>query len=210
MTKRLQTATWDLTLSASAATLIGTYTADADREIKVNCIARDKGVSGDTFYPYLSVTRPTYPESIILLSGSVGNYGFSESLDPAVGNSTVYQFSSSGSNYALLKFAVPILVYTGDVVKFYLGDANGVECEGYVEFFGTETPTELLEGIVEGALTLKNVLRLCLAVLTGKASGGGTASIKFRDISDGMDRVSMTVDSVGNRSAVTVDGSDVS
>jgi hypothetical protein len=34
-------------------------------------------------------------------------------------------------------------------------------------------------------------------------TGGGTTSITFRDLSDTLDRVSATVDSSGNRTAVT-------
>jgi len=42
--------------------------------------------------------------------------------------------------------------------------------------------------------------------LLGVASGGGTNTLVFRDKGDLKNRVSMTVDSAGNRSAVTLDG----
>gem|GEM_PF-4790871 len=42
--------------------------------------------------------------------------------------------------------------------------------------------------------------------LLGVASGGGTSTLVFRDKGDSKNRVSMTVDSAGNRSAVTLDG----
>ena len=59
----------------------------------------------------------------------------------------------------------------------------------------------------EGALTLRQIQRVGLAVLAGKSTGGGTSTIAFRDNADGKDRVSATVDSDGNRDAVTLDGS---
>ena len=61
--------------------------------------------------------------------------------------------------------------------------------------------------VVEGTVTLRQALRLFLSVMTGKSSGGGTTSITFRDISDTKNRLSVTVDSKGNRTAVnTRDG----
>jgi len=64
----------------------------------------------------------------------------------------------------------------------------------------------ILAGVVEGALTLEQVLRILLADAAGKASGGGTTTIAFRDNADSKDRIVKTVDSSGNRSAVVLDG----
>jgi hypothetical protein len=62
--------------------------------------------------------------------------------------------------------------------------------------------------VVEGSLTLRQAMRLLLSVLTGKSSGGGTATLVFRDIGDTKNRLSVTVDADGNRTAVgTRDGS---
>ena len=62
-----------------------------------------------------------------------------------------------------------------------------------------------LAELVEGTLTVRQVLQIGLAVLAGKASGGGTTSIAFRDQGDTLDRVVATVDASGNRSAVVLD-----
>lgn len=59
--------------------------------------------------------------------------------------------------------------------------------------------------VVEGALTYDQACRLMLAVLTGKVSGAGTAAEHFRDVADSKDRVTMTVDASGNRTAVALD-----
>jgi hypothetical protein len=59
--------------------------------------------------------------------------------------------------------------------------------------------------IIEGALTLKQAIRLILAVLAGKASGGGTTTLTFKDTTDATSRVIATVDPNGNRTAVTLD-----
>lgn len=61
--------------------------------------------------------------------------------------------------------------------------------------------------VIEGAHTLGDFMRLFASVLTGKSSGGGTATIVFRDVGDTKNRISATVDANGNRTAVgTRDG----
>ncbi len=59
--------------------------------------------------------------------------------------------------------------------------------------------------VIEGALTGRQTLRLNLAVLAGKSSGGGTATITFRDTGDATDRIVATVTGVGNRTGVVLD-----
>jgi hypothetical protein len=63
----------------------------------------------------------------------------------------------------------------------------------------------ILDDPVEGAITLRQALRVMLAYLAGRANGGGTATINFRDQANTKNRISMSVDSSGNRSAVTLD-----
>lgn len=64
----------------------------------------------------------------------------------------------------------------------------------------------ILDEVVEGTLTLRQILRLFLATLAGKSAGGGTATVTFRDNGDTKNRISATVDASGNRTAVTLDG----
>jgi hypothetical protein len=66
---------------------------------------------------------------------------------------------------------------------------------------------DIFDATVEGSTTLVQALRLMLSILTGKSSGGGSATLVFRDIGDTKNRLSVTVDSDGNRTAVgTRDG----
>ena len=44
--------------------------------------------------------------------------------------------------------------------------------------------------VVEGSTTFRQAIRLILSVLTGKSSGGGTATLTFRDIGDTKNRLS--------------------
>ncbi len=66
---------------------------------------------------------------------------------------------------------------------------------------------EIWDEVLEGSLTGRQIVRIMLAALAGKSSGGGSSTIKFRDAADTKDRISATVDGNRNRTAVTVDGS---
>jgi hypothetical protein len=57
---------------------------------------------------------------------------------------------------------------------------------------------------VESGLTMRQALRLIAAATAGKVSGGGTTTITFRNaVDDSADRIIATVDSSGNRTALT-------
>lgn len=58
---------------------------------------------------------------------------------------------------------------------------------------------------IEPGFTAAELMRLMAAVLLGKSSGGGTNTRIFRDVNDSADRVTATVESDGDRSAVAVD-----
>ena len=59
---------------------------------------------------------------------------------------------------------------------------------------------------VESGLTLRQALRLITAAVGGEVSGGGTTTITFRNaVADDVERIVATVDSNGNRTAITYD-----
>jgi hypothetical protein len=61
---------------------------------------------------------------------------------------------------------------------------------------------------VDGAFSGGEVMRIMFAALAGKVSGAGGSTITIRDAAtDTQDRIVATVDSNGNRTAVTLDGS---
>lgn len=64
----------------------------------------------------------------------------------------------------------------------------------------------ILDEVVEGSLTFRQMLKLFMAVLANKSSGGGTAAIIFRDLADAKARITATVDNSGNRTVVVLDG----
>ena len=91
---------------------------------------------------------------------------------------------------------------TGDITGNLSGSVGSVT--GGVTL-DTAAIDAILDDPVEGAITLRQAMRVLLAYLAGHASGGGTANPKFRDQANTKDRISMTVDASGNRSVVTLD-----
>jgi hypothetical protein len=80
---------------------------------------------------------------------------------------------------------------------------------------GTLTTANVADAIlddvdgVESGLTVRQALRLIAAAVGGKLSGAATTTITIRNaVADGKDRVIATVDSSGNRSAITYDLDD--
>jgi hypothetical protein len=101
----------------------------------------------------------------------------------------------------------------GDVLNAI--QAEGTSINNILEDTGTTIPG-LINGLnniaaadvgslsVETGYTILQALQAILAFAAGKSSGGGTTSVAFRDMADSKDRIAATVDSSGNRTAVTV------
>lgn len=58
---------------------------------------------------------------------------------------------------------------------------------------------------IETSITLRQALRLVLAASAGKLSGAAGTTVTIRNVGDSKDRITATVDSSGNRTAVTTD-----
>lgn len=70
----------------------------------------------------------------------------------------------------------------------------------------TTVAAVFLTQLLEGAHTVGDGLRIMLAALAGKSTGGGTFTNRFRDVADGKNRIDATVDANGNRTAISIDG----
>lgn len=67
------------------------------------------------------------------------------------------------------------------------------------------TLAEILAGGDIDGYTLEETLKLCLAALAGKLSGANTTTVTIRAADDSKARITATVDSNGNRTAITLD-----
>jgi hypothetical protein len=103
------------------------------------------------------------------------------------------------------------------IIKWDSGEGSPVyayEDYNYLEMRGDKIGYELsvagvdaiLDEVVEGATTFRQMLRLILSVLAGKSSGGGTVTLTFRDLADSKNRITATVDANGNRTTMVLDG----
>lgn len=70
---------------------------------------------------------------------------------------------------------------------------------------GGVTPAQVWGLELETGFTAEELMRLLSAVMLGKAAGGGTATRTFRDVNDTKDRVTATVETDGDRIAITLD-----
>lgn len=62
----------------------------------------------------------------------------------------------------------------------------------------------ILDGVVVGSYTMRQLLKVMAAAMAGKATGGGTTTVTFRGVDDASNVIVATVDTNGNRSAVTL------
>lgn len=69
---------------------------------------------------------------------------------------------------------------------------------------GAEIADAILDEVVVGPYTMRQLLKVMAAALAGKATGGGTTTVTFRGVDDASNVIVATVDTNGNRSAVTL------
>ncbi len=128
-----------------------------------------------------------------------------------------------GSNFDLTEFGTNGL-YTGgkvtgqvasDIVLAYIS-TNLTDPIGAGEYIPAVTVNNLsdvvsgtLDGTIEGTLTLQQAISVLVALAAGKCDGGATATIHFRNQADDTDRITLVVDAEGDRSATTIDVSDL-
>jgi hypothetical protein len=65
----------------------------------------------------------------------------------------------------------------------------------------------ILDEVIEGAFTLRQSIRLANSALFGKVSGAPTGPLVFRDLGDTKNRITGVIDTNGNRTTVSLDGS---
>lgn len=107
---------------------------------------------------------------------------------------------ASGSRIALRVAYSGTLATTLPVTLLCINQADLVA-------LGGDVADAVLDEVVEGSYTLRQLTRLMAAALLGELSGAGTTTIVIRDASDTKTRITATVDDDGNRSALSLDAS---
>jgi hypothetical protein len=97
-------------------------------------------------------------------------------------------------------------VATASLVSYATGELVGAIAPAVTLDAANFSSYLLDEEDIETGLTLRQALRVIAAATAGKVSGGGTSTITIRNaVADGANRIVATVDSNGNRSAITYD-----
>jgi len=151
---------------------------------------------------------------ILFTSGTVAGQsrritGFNTTTDTITFSPATTQSIGAGITYAILP--VVNTADSADVADI----AAGVRTELAPELATVSSIPTLLSAmpgdvwayVVEGTHTAVEYFRLMASALFAKASGLGTTTAVFRDVDDTKDRITATVDSSGNRTAVTLDES---
>ena len=144
-------------------------------------------------------------------AGTLYKNGTSDAASVTITGSNPYKFSvtlpslTAGDTVSMYVTATVAGVATAAVVAEAIGDTLRVSDIPTA----AQNATELLDQAagVETGLTVRQALRLALAALAGKLSGGGTATVTIRNaVADSKDRITATVTpTTGDRTAITVD-----
>jgi len=115
------------------------------------------------------------------------------------------------------KFSVTLPALTaGQRVQMYItATIAGIATAGVVASEQADTalvsdidisgvPDAVLDEVVVGTYTMRQILKLLAAKMHGKASGGGTTTIKYTGLDATPDVIVETVDTNGNRSNVAL------
>lgn len=93
-----------------------------------------------------------------------------------------------------------------DKVDIYIyATINSIISHAIIDSFILTTVDDIFDEEVDNdgtAISLKGAMKLMLSILTAESSGGGTNTLVFRDIADSKDRLSVDVDSNGNRTGI--------
>jgi hypothetical protein len=131
-----------------------------------------------------------------------------QTIDPATGTATVLWDGTEHPTSEVAGLGIYLRHY--GAIDDGLIVVAGAHYTGAEELDGdwiTATREAALDEVIEGTLSLAAVLRILLAGVAGKTSGGGTTTPAFRDVADTKNRITATMDSNRNRTAVTLDGS---
>lgn len=144
------------------------------------------GFTGDSYF-LINNWKLFYDPRVVAITGVL----FSDDYP------TPYYFVEDGSAVfpATISSLVNTVTNTQNVVT---GDLSSIPSS-------SDNATAVWQQVLESSLSAEELVRLMASMLTGKVSGAGTGTETFRDLDDSKDRVVVTVDENGNRTAVVRD-----
>jgi hypothetical protein len=97
------------------------------------------------------------------------------------------------TDYGLATGAITASVIATDAI-----DADAIKTDAVSEIVDA-----IFAKVIENSLSFSTLIKRLIAFAYGKSSGGGTSSLKFRDLTDTYDRITATVDANGNRTGMS-------
>ena len=166
---------------------------------------------GDTVSTLIGVTAGTLgtwaSATATLITGTTGCYevGIPNAVFANAARQVTVQFLGAGPSDAMLQ----IQIVPNDVVSGVTVFGN-VTVGGYAA--NQDPYTSVMKTVdsvdaLTNADTLEKRIRIILSAILGKVSGMGASAPIFRNITDTKARVTATTDTIGDRTAVTLDGS---
>lgn len=156
-------------------------------------------------YPKVTVKSGTGAGELSIASGVVSADAVQLSGDAAAANNAESFFDGTG--YAGTNNVIPTVTTVNGLAAGAITAAAIATGAIDADALAADAIDEIWDEVLEGSLTGRQIMRIFMAALAGKSSGGGTSTINFRDNADSKNRISATVDSNRNRTAVTLDGS---
>ena len=161
------------------------------------------GLAGDTATPDTRVDFYTYDYLRPTVAGrtlDVDADGSLNSVSGSVGSVSGLTAADVNAIKVVTDKLNTAMVLDGAVYQF---TANALELAASGGLNAAQTGDAVLDEVVEGSYTLRQMMRLIAATLAGVSSGGGTSAVTFTGLDGSTPRIVATVDASGNRSAVT-------
>lgn len=207
--------TWNATALASINAQADTALADYDGPTNAEMVARTLAAASYA----TAAAQATAQADLDTLTGTDGvtlatsqpNYAPATAASVAALNDLSSAEAQSAAAAALTSYDPPTraeLTSDTNSVLSAIGDVpTNAELATALDPLPTaaENAAAVLAATVEGSVTVVQSIRLANAALGGKASGLETTEATYRDLGDTKDRIVATVDSDGNRTAVTRD-----
>ena len=214
----------------SSATAVGAYTANGDKLIMVDVSIDAVAGNGDyvmyvkrqingtgSSYVILPKTTMTAASGETAISGQSGWITVRNGdvltvyVDGLAGDTTTPDwttrwFEGTATGVTLADDAITAAALKADAVtKIQTGLATPTNITAAAGVALSAAGVDaILDEVVVGSYTLRQLVKVMAAALAGKATGGGTTTVTFRGVDDASDVIVATVDANGNRSEVVL------
>ena len=148
-----------------------------------------------TFYPS-QTTRDSGTSPGLTVSGGTYRVLYGSTVNGVVMSGTVY-----------VRVTVGVVTFFSEIPLISGANVLDLGVQGQLTVLSgkmNNLPDAVWGVPLDGVIPAKKLLVTTTAALAGKATGGGTDTITFRNLSDTSTAAIMTVDANGNRSAVTI------